>query len=704
MYKFIDLDTGLPAALNKIKTWVNTKLATKQDAINDLATIRIGAAAGTTAVQDNSYVHTDNNYTTSEKTKLAGLPTGTDVYTKEQIDDIVAGIEAGEIQVISVDNVVIVDSHTNNTVNAAPSARQMKMMYDNVMAIYNALAGIAFTNGKPTLDWIGNVTTYSMDVTGLTNIVAPTITSFTEGYLATIELSPAAGYSLEGVTINVTDMNNQPVSLAQAPTYNSTTGKVVFKIAVNQNFKVSGTAVAAKTISVADAHLHLVPSSVLNGGNYSGTMTADEGYLVPVALSSVSGVSAASITYTRASNGKSATVAINNVTANITISDAAVQLNLMSITLPGDENIKVEDANGNTMSGTQLVYEGDPFTCVVRCNNGFEFANVPAISGQTPTVQTDGSYRFDVASVTTNISVTATAEAITSFTSGGLNYVLLSGNLSAKVTVKSGTTDAMANANTGDKYTGSIEVPASATYCGASYNVTQIDNFAFYNCTGITAMSLPEGLTYIGSHSFRKTTGMTTCNFPSTLTTIKSQAFRESGLLSIDFSACDALTISAYAFHSCSATSLTFKKGSTITAADKDGVGSYLFNTTKITNLVLNCTFKSTGYYDFMNCAQLKTITFTEDYQTVNTDWQLGNAMFINCAAITDIYVRKTDPLRTTASTNDNYCPFKTTVRSSATVHIPTTATLSEWQNGDGNHNFCWQFFTNISQDINLNA
>ena len=33
MYKFIDLDTGLPAALNKIKTWVNTKLATKQDTL-----------------------------------------------------------------------------------------------------------------------------------------------------------------------------------------------------------------------------------------------------------------------------------------------------------------------------------------------------------------------------------------------------------------------------------------------------------------------------------------------------------------------------------------------------------------------------------------------------------------------------------------------------------------------------------------------
>lgn len=33
MYKFIDLDTGLPAALNKIKTWVNSKLSSKQDTL-----------------------------------------------------------------------------------------------------------------------------------------------------------------------------------------------------------------------------------------------------------------------------------------------------------------------------------------------------------------------------------------------------------------------------------------------------------------------------------------------------------------------------------------------------------------------------------------------------------------------------------------------------------------------------------------------
>lgn len=45
----------------------------KQDTISDLAAIRSGASAGATAVQDSNYVHTDNNYSTAEKNKLAGL-------------------------------------------------------------------------------------------------------------------------------------------------------------------------------------------------------------------------------------------------------------------------------------------------------------------------------------------------------------------------------------------------------------------------------------------------------------------------------------------------------------------------------------------------------------------------------------------------------------------------------------------------------
>lgn len=47
----------------------------KQDAISDLSTIRSGASAGATAVQDANYVHTDNNYTSEDKTKVANALT-----------------------------------------------------------------------------------------------------------------------------------------------------------------------------------------------------------------------------------------------------------------------------------------------------------------------------------------------------------------------------------------------------------------------------------------------------------------------------------------------------------------------------------------------------------------------------------------------------------------------------------------------------
>lgn len=52
----------------------------------DLASaVQTSLGLADTAVQDNSYVHTDNNYTTSEKTKLAGIEAGAEVNTISSI-------------------------------------------------------------------------------------------------------------------------------------------------------------------------------------------------------------------------------------------------------------------------------------------------------------------------------------------------------------------------------------------------------------------------------------------------------------------------------------------------------------------------------------------------------------------------------------------------------------------------------------------
>lgn len=54
----------------------------KQDTIGDLSTIRSGAALGATAVQDANYVHTDNNFTNADVTKLSGIESGAQVNVK----------------------------------------------------------------------------------------------------------------------------------------------------------------------------------------------------------------------------------------------------------------------------------------------------------------------------------------------------------------------------------------------------------------------------------------------------------------------------------------------------------------------------------------------------------------------------------------------------------------------------------------------
>lgn len=59
----------------------------KQDEITDLETIRAGADKGATAVQDENYVHTDNNYTDEEKQKLEGIEEGANNYVLP--DDVV---------------------------------------------------------------------------------------------------------------------------------------------------------------------------------------------------------------------------------------------------------------------------------------------------------------------------------------------------------------------------------------------------------------------------------------------------------------------------------------------------------------------------------------------------------------------------------------------------------------------------------------
>ena len=228
-------------------------------------------------------------------------------------------------------------------------------------------------------------------------------------------------------------------------------------------------------------------------------------------------------------------------TSDITVSAATEVAPVHSVTIPSGTGITVEDEQGNTLTGAQSVTEGDSFTCIVRCTNGYGFASNGTPSGGTSsTQQTDGSYKVIISAVNADTTISATAEAITTFTAGGLNYNVLTNTSNAGVTVKSGSTS---SPNTGDKYTGAITVPASVSYHGASYNVTEIGSSAFRNCSGVTSVTLPEGLTKINANAFQSCSGLQSCNMPTTLTSIGGWAFQEVDLRSLEFRNTGTLTI-----------------------------------------------------------------------------------------------------------------------------------------------------------------
>ena len=60
-----------------------------------------------------------------------------------------------------------------------------------------------------------------------------------------------------------------------------------------------------------------------------------------------------------------------------------------------------------------------------------------------------------------------------------------------------------------NEYTGEIVIPESVTYGGTTYSVTSIGSSAFYNCSGLTSVTIPNSVTSIGNSAFLGCSGLT---------------------------------------------------------------------------------------------------------------------------------------------------------------------------------------------------
>ena len=188
----------------------------------------------------------------------------------------------------------------------------------------------------------------------------------------------------------------------------------------------------------------------------------------------------------------------------------------------------------------------------------------------------------------------------------------------------------------------SITIPDSVTSIGSSAfegcsgltsitipdSVTSIRDNAFYNCSGLTSITIPDSVTSIGSSAFEGCSGLTSITIPDSVTSIGSSAFEGcSGLTSIIIP--DSVTsIGDRVFYSCTGlTSVTI--GNSVTS-----IGSNAFcNCSGLASITIPDSVTSIGSYAFYNCSGLASIIIPDSVTSI------GYRAFYGCSGLTSITI-----------------------------------------------------------------
>ena len=74
-------------------------------------------------------------------------------------------------------------------------------------------------------------------------------------------------------------------------------------------------------------------------------------------------------------------------------------------------------------------------------------------------------------------------------------------------------------------YSGAVIIPSTVAYEGSTYSVTSIGEGAFYDCDGLTSVTIPNSVTTIGESAFSYCGRLTSVTIPNSVTNIGENAF-----------------------------------------------------------------------------------------------------------------------------------------------------------------------------------
>ena len=87
------------------------------------------------------------------------------------------------------------------------------------------------------------------------------------------------------------------------------------------------------------------------------------------------------------------------------------------------------------------------------------------------------------------------------------------------------TKDGVSN-TAGNEVSGNLVIPSQIKDGDETYHVVAIGEYAFYRCSGLTSITIPEAVTSIRDSAFEGCSGLTSITIPEAVTSIGAYAFR----------------------------------------------------------------------------------------------------------------------------------------------------------------------------------
>ena len=202
-------------------------------------------------------------------------------------------------------------------------------------------------------------------------------------------------------------------------------------------------------------------------------------------------------------------------------------------------------------------------------------------------------------------------------------------------------------------YEGIVVIPAAVTHDNVTSAVTRIGQDAFYDCSSLQSVTIPNGVTLISSGAFADCSDLTSVTIPASVRSIGDEAFSSCSSLASMTIPVGITSIGESAFAWCSALS---------TVALPDGLTSL-------------------GAHAFSECLALTTVTIPGSVTSI------GSWAFSGCNNLTTVVSLMQEPTALTEA-------FSVSVLSAATLYVPT-GTAAKYRAMDG-----WKDFLHIVDDI----